>query len=42
MLVEGFINVVCYVYKYLFREIFIDIEIIIYIDYLEIKIWDYG
>ncbi|NEQ36533.1 MAG: ATP-binding protein [Okeania sp. SIO3I5] len=39
---EGFTNATRHAHKYLPRETPIDIEVTMYTDYLEIRIWDYG
>ncbi len=41
-LAEGFTNATRHAHKYLPRETPIDIEVTMYTDYLEIRIWDYG
>ncbi|MDJ0516165.1 MAG: ATP-binding protein [Trichodesmium sp. MO_231.B1] len=41
-LAEGFTNATRHAHKYLPRETLIDIEVTIYTNYLEIKIWDCG
>ena len=41
-LAEGFTNATRHAHKYLPRETPIDIEITMYTDHLQIRIWDYG
>ena len=41
-LAEGFTNATRHAHKYLPRETPIDIEITMYTNYLQIRIWDYG
>ena len=41
-LAEGFTNATRHAHKSLARETPIDIEVTMYTDYLEIRIWDYG
>ncbi|MGD1715094.1 ATP-binding protein [Hydrocoleum sp. CS-953] len=41
-LAEAFTNATRHAHKYLPTETLIDIEVKIYTDYLEIRIWDYG
>lgn len=41
-LTEGFTNAVRYAHRYLPPETFIDIEVTMFSDHAEIRIWDYG